>query len=224
MELAEKLGIKRGIIVQASTQGKDPKRIFEALDKLGSNYRCVGEVDFSLSDKDLASLAQRGMIGCRINHKSGEKLEWDEIERYARRIESLGWHMDFYISAKMFQNWAHKMVGFPIPIVLDHFAMHGPRDSTASLLKLIDKGNCWVKISAPYRVSKEPFPYTDIEPLAKTLIKHAPERMLWATDWPHMRIEGAMPDDAKLLELFRNWAGSNADQILADNPAQLYSI
>jgi 2-pyrone-4,6-dicarboxylate lactonase len=222
--LAKKLGIARGIIVQASTQGKDPKRLLEALEKLGSNFRCVGEVDYTLSDKDLAALAARGMLGSRVNHKSGEKFEWQELERYANRIASLGWHLDFYFLAKMFQQWAHKMGDLPVPLILDHFAMHGAKDSTASLLKLIDKGNCWVKISAPNRISKEPFPYADIAPLAKTLIKHAPERMLWGTDWPHIRIEGAMPDDGRLLELFHTWAGSDASRILVENPALFYSL
>ena len=55
--LAQSLGLERGVIVQASTQGKSSGRILEALDLLGPNYRILGEIDLALSDKDLALLA-----------------------------------------------------------------------------------------------------------------------------------------------------------------------
>jgi len=51
-----------------------------------------------------------------------------------------------------------------------------------SLLKLVDTGRCWVKLSAAYEVSKSgPPKYDDVGALAKALVKHAPERMLWAS-------------------------------------------
>jgi len=222
--VAKKLGFEQGIVVQASTQGKNPTRLFQSIEKLGPNYRCVGEIDLRLQDKDLAQLAEKQMLGSRVNYRSGESFEWESIEKYARRIAPLGWHLDFYISALMTLAWAPKMGDLPVPVVLDHFGMLGPKDSPSLLLKLIDKGNCWVKLSAPYRVSQMPFPHVDIEPLAKLLINHAPERMLWGTDWPHMRVDGPMPNTANQFELFFKWAGPEAKRILKDNPTAFYGI
>jgi predicted TIM-barrel fold metal-dependent hydrolase len=222
--LSQQLGLEKGIIVQASTQGKSPKRILEAKSCLGPNYRILGEIDLRLSDSDLNQLANQQMVGSRVNYKSKEPLDWRDIEAYARRIEKWGWHLDFYISSEMFQAWAKKMEGLPIPMVLDHFAMHQAKDSPSALLKLIDRGNTWVKLSAPYRISKKPLPYSDIEPLARMLIQHAPERMLWGTDWPHMRIEGPMPNDSDLWKLIQIWSGSKAKQILVENPTLFYQF
>ena len=54
------------------------------------------------------------------------------------------------------------------------------------LLRLVDTGRCWIKLSAPYETSKTGAPkYEDVGRLAKALVKHAPERMVWASNWPH---------------------------------------
>ena len=61
----------------------------------------------------------------------------------------------------------------------------------------------------------------------KALVGHAPERMVWATNWPHP-LHGAhgRPDDAALLDLLLDWAPDQKtrDRILADNPAALYGF
>ncbi len=61
--------------------------------------------------------------------------------------------------------------------------------------------------------------------LAKALVKAAPERMLWATNWPHPS-EKHPPDEADLLDLLLDWApdDGNRRKILVDNPAELYGF
>ena len=62
--------------------------------------------------------------------------------------------------------------------------------------------------------------------LAKELIHAAPERMLYATNWPHPSLKNNFPDDAALLDLLGEWAGSAVvrERILVTNPAQLYGF
>jgi D-galactarolactone isomerase len=67
----------------------------------------------------------------------------------------------------------------------------------------------------------------DVGRLAKALVKHAPERTLWASNWPHPSArKPAPPDDAALLELLLDWAPDSKvrKKILADNPAKLYGF
>ena len=63
--------------------------------------------------------------------------------------------------------------------------------------------------------------------LAKELVKRVPERLVWASNWPHPN-SGAhgTPDDAALLDLLLDWApdADTRKRILADNPAQLYGF
>jgi D-galactarolactone isomerase len=83
----------------------------------------------------------------------------------------------------------------------------------------------WVKLSAMYEVSKVGPPlYDDVGRLAKELIRIAPERMLWASNWPH---PGHRPqDEAVLLDTLLGWAPDEATRgkILVENPAGLYGF
>jgi predicted TIM-barrel fold metal-dependent hydrolase len=214
--LATKLGLKSGILTQASTQGTDNTQAFKMLGELGPNYRAViGGTDLSTPMKQVA--------GVRINTLSTPPPKWEEIEAYARRIEPLNWHLDFFIKPDLLTYWAPKLATLPTPLVFDHFGMLRPTDSPTPLLKLIDRGHTWVKLSAPYRISNLPFPHADVLPLVQQLISHAPERMLWGTDWPHLTFEKIKPDAQKLQELFHQWAGKHAHQILVENPKALYT-
>jgi D-galactarolactone isomerase len=83
-----------------------------------------------------------------------------------------------------------------------------------------------VKLSAPYEVSKAGPPlYDDVGRLAKLLVKAAPERMLWASNWPHPSVADK-PDDRVLLDLLQEWAPDEASRrrVLVDNPAELYGF
>jgi D-galactarolactone isomerase len=95
-----------------------------------------------------------------------------------------------------------------------------------SLLDLLDTGRVWVKLSAPYETSKTGAPaYEDVGAIAKALVKAAPERCLWASNWPHPG-QATLPDDAQLLDLLLDWAPNERTRrmILVDNPARLYNF
>ena len=82
-------------------------------------------------------------------------------------------------------------------------------------------------MSAPYETSKDgPPSYGDVGVLARALIEAAPERMLWASNWPHSGTGDDPPDDAVLLDLLIDWADGAATRrkILVDSPARLYGF
>lgn len=105
------------------------------------------------------------------------------------------------------------------PVAPDH-------PSFQSLLRVLDTGRVWIKLSAPYETSKSGEPgYDDVSLLARTLVERFPERCLWASNWPHPSRDPA-PSNSDLYALLFSWASSSADRqrILVDNPAQLYGF
>jgi len=95
-----------------------------------------------------------------------------------------------------------------------------------TISKVTDKGKGWVKLSGAYQDTKVgPRSYSDTVPLARAYIKLAPERMVWASDWPHPT-EKDKPNDAVLLDLLAKWASDQAarERILVQNPAALYGF
>jgi D-galactarolactone isomerase len=59
----------------------------------------------------------------------------------------------------------------------------------------------------------------------RALVKAAPERMLWASNWPHPG-QKSPPDEADLLDLLLDWVDDEAvrNRILTENPAKLYGF
>lgn len=62
-------------------------------------------------------------------------------------------------------------------------------------------------------------------PFARTLAAHAPERVVWGSDWPHPN-HTAVPDDGALVDLIAAIAPDDAirHRMLVDNPAALFGF
>jgi predicted TIM-barrel fold metal-dependent hydrolase len=63
--------------------------------------------------------------------------------------------------------------------------------------------------------------------MAQSFVKAAPERLVWASDWPHPGSPlDRKPNDAQIFDLMLEWAPNEAmrNRILVDNPATLYGF
>jgi predicted TIM-barrel fold metal-dependent hydrolase len=92
-----------------------------------------------------------------------------------------------------------------------------------ALLRWLESPDIWIKVSGADRVTGgDPAQALD---QMRTLIEAAPDRALWGTDWPHVNIKYAAPDDASLLPLARRACGDDATAraLLTANPSRLYA-
>jgi predicted TIM-barrel fold metal-dependent hydrolase len=150
----------------------------------------------------------------------------------AARVNEHGWHIQFYPHGTDIVEYADKLLALPNTIVLDHFASipaAGGIDQPAvkAVLKMLDSGRVWLKLSGPMRCTAEPPPYPSVTPLAHVFVKHAPERMVWGSDWPHVNLDGmVMPNDGDLLDLLLEWVPDAAvrNRILTQNANTLYGF
>ena len=92
------------------------------------------------------------------------------------------------------------------------------------MLELLSKGNFWVMLSLGEKTSKAGPPWDDVIPIARAYIDAAPDRCVWASDWPHPVSVVQPPNDADLLELLYRYAPDEAElqKILVTNPAKLF--
>ena len=73
------------------------------------------------------------------------------------------------------------------------------------VLDCLDTGRCWVKLSP--RISEQSvLPFADVLPFVHDLVRRAPNRLLWGSDWPHPNYFNPMPNDADLVDLLAEWA------------------
>jgi predicted TIM-barrel fold metal-dependent hydrolase len=89
------------------------------------------------------------------------------------------------------------------------------------LLDVLEQGNCWIKLSGPYRIAKS-MPLSFVEPIARALVEARPDRLIWGTDWPHL--PDGQRDTGTLLNLLAEWAPSAQDRqrILVESPDGLF--
>jgi D-galactarolactone isomerase len=161
----------------------------------------------------------------------GGPLSWDDLLPIAARIAPLGWHVQLQMDGRLLPEREAMLRAVPCTLLIDHvgkFLKPVTPDHTAfvSLLRLLESGRCWLKLAAAYEVSEAGAPhYEDVGALARAAIQAAPERMIWASNWPHVGVEAA-PDDQALLDLLPAWAGEDAicRQILVRNPEHLFGF
>ena len=200
---------------------------------LGPETRGVAVVQPRISDAELEQMTQAGIRAQRIFQLPFGAVGFAGMDAIMARVHPFGWHANIQLDGRELPRYEAQILRLPGRFVIDHVGkflepVKPGNDAFKSLLRLLDSGRCWVKLSAPYETSKTGAPqYEDVATLAKALVAHAPERMLWASNWPHpsMPIDGK-PDDADMLDLLLDWAPDEAvrNRILADNPAELYGF
>jgi predicted TIM-barrel fold metal-dependent hydrolase len=246
IELHRGLGMARSVIVQPSPYGADNSCLLDALARLGDAARGVAVIDDTTSSDALAAMHRAGVRGVRVNLETAgdhdPEVAKRKLLRAAERVAPLGWHVQTYTNLAMLSALSDVLPDLPVTLVVDHFgrAQAGLGPSQAgfdSLLSAIASGRVYVKLSAPYRISKAP-DYADVAVLARALIEANPERVLWGSDWPHPGWALGGPPSATGITPFRQednrralargiaWAETpeRVHKLLVDNPARLYGF
>lgn len=232
--MQRRLGLERVVLVTPSTYGTDNASLVDGLAALGARARGVAVVGPSVTDRELRSLHDDGVRGIRFNQTLGDATPIEALEPLARRVASLGWHLQLLARADDLVHLEPTLARLPVQVVFDHLGrLPVPglaHPGHAVIRRLVDAGRAWVKLSGAYlaadaRGGRSP----DADSLARVHLAAAPERVVWGSDWPHPTASAgltAMPDDAMLLGLLREWTGDDATfaRVLVDNPARLYDF
>jgi D-galactarolactone isomerase len=229
--LQKRLGLERVVVVQPSTYGLDNSCQLAAMQVFGENARGVMAVDTSTPDAELQRLTRLGARGARFHMLPGGAVPWEMIEEVAARVHNFGWHIQLQMNGRDFPLREAVLKRLPCALVVDHLGRFMDPVATddpafKALLRLVESGRCWVKLSGPYESSVSGAPaWADVAPGARALARAAPERMLWASNWPHPGRKNP-PDEADLLDVLLDWVDDESvrNKILADNPAELYGF
>ncbi|GAA1208039.1 amidohydrolase family protein [Pseudonocardia alaniniphila] len=230
------LGIEHVVLVQPSPYGSDNSCLADALARLGPRARGVAVIDLGATDAELGDLHRAGVRGIRVNlHSRGnDRPISDLLPAAGERVAPLGWHVQVFADAETLLDAATTIAGMPVPVVIDHLGLlPGPGRALDGMCELLAEQHVWIKLSAPERATGSP-DGPDAAAVARALLAAAPDRTVWASDWPHtdgrdrrdpLAVEPfrAVDDRAALDRLWRWCGGEQAWQaVLADNPRCLY--
>jgi predicted TIM-barrel fold metal-dependent hydrolase len=210
------------VFIQPSPYGTDNSLLVAALETLNSEPPALARGIVVIDPKSPPSTSTLqewhalGVRGVRINLVSvGRKLSPAELEAelmaYADIIRPLGkgWVLQLYISLDSISALEEIVpkLGDEVRVVIDHLGSPTlpTSSSTAaavdpatvpgfdSLVRLLEAGNTYVKISGTYRLTRNTVDIndpSDTDRIVKALLKvRRGERCVWASDWPHTRFE-----------------------------------
>ena len=230
------LGIDRVVFTQPSIYGVDNSAILNGMVALNNDQadraRSVVALDMTFTETDLASLDKLGARGIRLNsdNKGGMPIAFSDIPELCARIKPFGWHIEFLFPGKDIVELMPVFESLTVPMSIAHFAYQPATAGVKApgfqaLVELARRGNTWIKISGANRVSRGDLPpYDDVKPMAHELVKAAPDRIMWGTDWPHPNKYVVNPNDGDLVDALGDWVTDQAmrRKIMVDTPAAFY--
>ena len=167
------LGLSRVVVVQPSGYAFNNSLLLSAMAELGSGARGVAVVGPDVSDAELERLTRAGVRGIRYHMFRGGVLPWNTLETMAARVHEFGWHVQLQLDGRDLPAHVDVLRRLPGQLVIDHngkFMEPVPTDNPSflALLRLLDTGRVWIKLSAPYETSKVGGPgYDDITRMAR---------------------------------------------------------
>ncbi len=234
-KLHEFLGIQRGVFVNSTAHGRDNRVLVDLLEAGKGRYRGVALIDPATSAAEIESLDDAGVRGIRLHWyfpHGGAPRPRDEMRKMIALVADYGWHIANHVGGSGMVDYYDFIASIEAPVVIDHMAridieegLNGP--AFTALKRLLDRGNAWVKLSGADRITKEPHNYEGAIPFARALAQHAPERIVWGTDWPHPNHKpGSVPNDGELVDLIGAIAPDTRTRklMMVDNPTRLFGF
>ena len=231
LALLARLGLGHGVLVHPSAYGEDHALLLHAL-AAHDNLRGVVVVQPG-SRLALSGLHGKGVRGARFSHRSGAgtnfagSASFDDLRALAPALADSGLHAELWTDVQALPGIAAELKALPVPVVIDHM---GGFDVAAGvdapgfrvLLELLASDRTWVKLCAYRNLLNAPDRQAG-RVFQQKMIEANPERLVWGSDWPHLRVVPD-PDTAALLAMFKDWAGNDevVRQVLEANPAVLY--
>jgi predicted TIM-barrel fold metal-dependent hydrolase len=228
-----RIGTTRVVIVTPRHYATNNQVTVDAIAQLAPHARGVAVVHPTVTDAELKQLHGAGIRGVRfsLTDPANAVVKFDMIEPLSKRVADLGWHIQINMTADQAAAAEALWNRLPSPIVFDHIG-HIPvpagldHPAYTVVRRLVDKRRAWVKLSVTYDNTRDGPPgYADAVNVGQALVKAAPERLVWGSNWPHPN-ETQKPDDAALFDLMTRWAPDEATRhrILVANPAALYDF
>jgi predicted TIM-barrel fold metal-dependent hydrolase len=140
----------------------------------------------------LEAMKRDGVVGVRLPFIGLSELPditTFDYRRFLRRLADLDWHVHLHVEGERLPALIDTIEASGVKLVIDHLGRPEPRaginsDGFKAMLRSIERGRTWVKVSAGYRLGPAASDY------ARELVRVAgPDRLVWASDCPFVGCE-----------------------------------
>jgi len=187
LQTLDEHGVERAVIAAASPYG-DYNDYTIASVRGRPRLRGTVIVAPSVERYILELMARDGIVGVRlpyVNLAELPDLTAFEYQRLFRRLADLAWHVHLHLDGPRLPQVLPALERAGVKLVIDHFGRPDPKLGVNCagfklMLRALENGRTWVKVSAGYRLGREA-----AAAYGRELLRQAgPERLLWASDCP----------------------------------------
>lgn len=237
-DMLARAGFSRGVLVQPAPYGSDTRALENALAQLGGRVKGIAVADASVSDARLQALHEAGVRGLRFiemfDPKSGQRyagsVAIDALTALAPRMKALGWHAQVWAKCIDIPRIVAAAERFALPIVFDHMGQFDAREGVngsafRAFRDVMRSGLAYTKLTL-CRLSQNAPGYQELRPFHDALVETAPDRLLWGSDWPFVRMGANAPDVTNLADVSCAWVkdATLLRRILVENPQRLFDF
>lgn len=224
VEMLDRHGIERACLAAASPYGDYNDYLVDAV-RNQPRLRGTVIVEPTVERVVLEDMKRAGIAGVRLAFISLDTLPdltSFEYQRTLRRFRDLDWHVHLHLDGPRIPQVMPALEASGVKLVVDHYGRPDPKLGVhcagfQMLLRALQKGNTWVKISAGYRLGRERVPA-----YGQALLKEAPERLLWASDCPFVGHEQEVKFQDTIDDVLA-WLPQDArDKVFWQNAEKLY--
>ena len=193
LELMKANGVEGSVLVQYIGYRWDNRYVADTLKKYPQRFQGVARVNplDREAPEHLSRLTEEGFRGVRLSPGSDASGDWirgDLMPPLWKRAESLQVPIVILAPITRMPDISDLTERYPgLIVVIDHMA-DCPVDQPRELEKLTALARypkVFVKISHTWSISKQPYPYLDVQGHIRRLYSaFGPKRLMWATDWP----------------------------------------
>lgn len=226
-------GVAHALLVQPSCYGYANAALLDAMAAYPGRFKTIAVLDPATPEAELEALAKAGIVGVRFNLVSydREALARPAAQPFLQRLKALGWFVQVYAHDEQWPELARLLHNAEVKVLVDHFGVRElaggvERPGFQAVLRLGREGNAAVKLSAPFRISRDLGRYADLAPFAEAAIAaFGIERCVWGSDWPFVNVPGGFRY-AAALEAVDRWLGdADARECLFwRNPIRLFGF
>jgi predicted TIM-barrel fold metal-dependent hydrolase len=200
LECMAAAGVERACIIQPGAYGWDNTFVAETLRRFPGRFVGACLVD-PLSGPEAARRLEAltvdgGFQGLRLNpaaYAGGDWLDSPETDPLWRKAAALGTVISLLIRPEQMRRAETMIARHPdVPVIIDHLGRAPVREGPPypgfqDTLRLARYPNTYVKVSGIPVISAEEYPYRDVWPVVRLVLDAwGPQRLLWATDFPHI--------------------------------------
>ena len=226
-------GRTHGLLVGAGPYGDDNRCMLQAIAESGGQFKGIALVKATVSERELADLRDKGVVGVRMNlmgHGMRPLIEPGAAGLLAR-LKSLDMFLQLHFQKDELVEAAPLLRKSGVRMMIDHFGrpdiargVQSPGYQT--VLEFGKSGQGVIKLSGPFRSSVQGYPYTDVDPfIAAAIDAYTLERCVWGSDWPFVRMDERM-DYGPPATCLPRWlpAANDRQKVLWDTPARLFGF